>query len=121
MTADDANAMIALGENVNVEFKAKLSSTNAKAICKEIAALAATTGGHLFVGVSDDGDIIGLENALEIRDKIERWSADLIIPPPVMNPTIVKVAGVEILVVEVANGTAPLYSFDDRFYIRVGT
>lgn len=121
MTADDAYTMIDLGENLNVEFKAKLSSTNAKAICKEIAALAATTGGHLFVGVADNGHIVGLENALDIRDKLERWSAELIVPPPVINPTIVEVAGLEILVVEVANGTAPLYSFDDRFYIRVGT
>jgi len=121
MTADEAETIIALGENLNVEFKAKLSSTNAKAICKEIAALAATTGGHLFVGVADDGNILGLESPCDVRDKIERWSADSIVPPPVINPTVLKLAGLEVLVVEVANGTAPLYSFDDRFYIRVGT
>lgn len=70
MTADEAEKIISLGENLNVEFKAGLSSNNPKAICKEIAALAATTGGYLFIGVSDSGEILGIDDPFVIRDKI---------------------------------------------------
>nr|WP_255602392.1 RNA-binding domain-containing protein [Polymorphobacter megasporae] len=73
------------------------------------------------MGVSDRGKLIGLDDARVLRDKIERWTADLISPPPMINPIIIDISGLNILVVEVANGTAPFYGYDGRFYARVGT
>ena len=41
----------------------ELKSTVVSDICKEIIAFANTKGGTLYVGVADDGSIIGVDNA----------------------------------------------------------
>ena len=45
-------------ENVNVEFKREYVPD----IRKEVIAFANTEGGTVYIGVSDDGTVIGVEN-----------------------------------------------------------
>lgn len=53
--------------------------------------------------------------------KIERWTADLVVPTPLIDPKVVAIGEKEIVIVEVANGASPIYSYDGRFYGRIGT
>lgn len=47
-----------LFENENIEFKAKLSDE----IYKEVIAFANTDGGMIYIGIDDQGNVVGLEN-----------------------------------------------------------
>ncbi len=52
-----------IGEDLNYEFKATLNEENPIKWAKTIVAYANSTGGTIFVGVSDDGEAFGLDIA----------------------------------------------------------
>lgn len=52
--------MIETGESSTVEFKRK--TTNPVKLAKEISAFANTKGGYLFIGVEDNGKIVGVHS-----------------------------------------------------------
>ncbi|MEP5613655.1 MAG: ATP-binding protein [Cyclobacteriaceae bacterium] len=63
MELEKARKMIASGEGDLVEFKKKANHPDK--IVREVVAFANTKGGHLFVGVADDGAIAGLKHPEE--------------------------------------------------------
>lgn len=60
------------GKNEHVEFKLKFSSQH---IAKDICAFANTQGGRLYLGVNDDGTILGLTQ--EECDKYSKYLHDI--------------------------------------------
>ncbi|MDI7246075.1 MAG: ATP-binding protein [Bacillota bacterium] len=58
MDASELAERIRAGENLHTEFKAGIG--NANDLACEIVAFANTDGGQLVVGVSDDGDVVGV-------------------------------------------------------------
>ena len=54
--SDFLRIVCAEGEGQKIEFKAKIT-----ALAKEMVAFANASGGSLFLGVSDDGEIVGIE------------------------------------------------------------
>jgi len=52
--------MILKGEHQNQSYK--FANTDTKSIARTIAAFANTDGGHLFFGVKDNGNIVGIES-----------------------------------------------------------
>ena len=90
-------------ENETVELKA----TVVEDIKKEIIAFANCNGGRLYVGVGDDGTVIGLEDADGAALQISNMIRDSIRPDITMfvhYETIVD-DGKDIIVVEVQRGT----------------
>ncbi|MEQ9305314.1 MAG: ATP-binding protein [Marinoscillum sp.] len=63
MEIREIKRMIYGGENEQVEFKRKIS--HPEKVIREVVAFANTKGGHLFVGVDDDGTIVGSKYADE--------------------------------------------------------
>lgn len=59
MDIQDVRRWVAQGESEKVEFKKKV--THPEKIVKELVAFANTSGGHLFIGVNDDGLISGVK------------------------------------------------------------
>lgn len=51
--------LIAKGEGSSIEFKKK--ANHPEKIIREVVAFANTNGGHLFIGVSDDGTLSGIK------------------------------------------------------------
>lgn len=121
MDSDALDLLITAGESLTVEFKASLSQNQERDICKEIAALSTAQGGTLLIGVSDDKNIIGIDEPSFIINKIERWCIDLVAPQPVINCYPINLRNKTIVVVEVSNGISPIYSYREKFYTRVGT
>lgn len=72
------------GESSKLEFKRKIASP--KKIAKEFSAFANTKGGHLIVGVDDDGTIYGIPSEKAAIDEIEKACTFFIDPP--IKPTI---------------------------------
>ncbi|RSC31104.1 DUF262 domain-containing protein [Agrobacterium sp. FDAARGOS_525] len=141
--------LIAEGENEEVEFKQtlrwdiKLGTVNKElegVIMKTIAAFANAHGGTLLIGVSDNGEITGLDNDYKSlnggnRDKFELHLKTLIINTfgEAFAATKVKLAfpevdEKEICRVDILPANKPIYikladkggAVQDRFYVRNG-
>ena len=68
MNREELNALIGSGENSGVEFKR--DELRPERVAREIAALLNLEGGHLLLGVEDDGAITGLKRD---RRQAEEW------------------------------------------------
>ena len=69
-----------LFESENIEFKAKLSDE----IYKEVIAFANTDGGTIYIGVDDEGNVIGLENVDDSYTRLTNGIRDAIQPDVTM-------------------------------------
>jgi len=67
-------------ESEVVELKSEVVSD----ICKEVIAFANTKGGTLYIGVNDDGRIVGIENADKVTLQISNMIQDSIKPDVTM-------------------------------------
>jgi len=110
-------------EGINVEFKRELSRKQRRDVCKEVAAFASTEGGSVFIGIDDDGCVYGIidEKPELQRDTISRFINTYISPIPIFNINIITFRGVDIIEIVVENGPHPIYYYDGKPYIRVGT
>lgn len=96
-----------------------------KSWCKSISAFANTAGGILIFGISDTGDIIGLEHAEKDADNISEIIKNRIIPTPDFLLRFYKTSdNRKLIILEVHKGeeTPYYYSADGtaEAYMRVG-
>jgi len=112
---------IASGEGQHREFKRLID--NPESVAGEIVAFANSEGGALYVGVDDDGRIIGLSDANTTFQSLTNICRDRCIPP--ISPVIEQytVSGQDIIVLTVRpelNRSKPYRTAGGRFYIRAG-
>lgn len=69
MKRHELRELIAAGESSTLEFKRKF--TTVEKIAREIIALANTTGGHLLLGVDDNGKVVGVDSEKEQIDQLQ--------------------------------------------------
>lgn len=111
------------GEGQRVEFKREYPS-NASELSKEIAAFASSNAGKIIIGVTDDGELVGLDD-LDTpvgRDQLARRIEGLCTNnvKPAITP-VIKYAqedGKNVLVIEVPRGQQPIYYSHNRPYVR---
>ena len=111
MSDDVLSALTALGEGFTTEFKSSVPSNRGAEIC----AFANASGGVILLGVTDDGDIVGIVEHNRVKSQVQTTarSAD--------PPTAVDVESVgDVLRVTVPEQHGKPYSFGGRFYIREG-
>jgi predicted HTH transcriptional regulator len=84
MTLQELQQLASLGEGVSLEFKRRVPRP--ERIAKEVVALANTRGGRLLLGVSDDGEIVGLDDVSEEAFLLRR-ALETCIEPPVAYTT----------------------------------
>lgn len=104
----------------------KESAANSDRLSEAICAFANDMPGYgepgvLFVGVSDNGAVLGRP----VTDELLRHLADLrdqgtILPPPTMTVRKLRVDGGDVAVIEVRPSMTPPVRFKGRVYIRVG-
>ena len=113
----------ARGEGPNLEFKEEFPS-NAQKLGQEIAAFATSGGGIILIGVSDVGELTGLEDAEtpQARDNLVRRIEGICRGPvkPSIIPSVVFAVEAErtVLVISVPNGTQPVYYCQSIPYVR---
>ncbi len=102
------------GESEKVEFKSKVS----KDIGEEICALANSEGGYIFVGISDEGDLLGCD----IKVSKERISQHLnnITPPVEIEYDQLKIDDKDILIAKVPK-LDHLCGIGGTVFLRTGT
>ncbi len=112
-------------ENVDVEFK----SIYVKNVKNEVAAFANTEGGVIYIGINDEGTVVGVENADETMLKVASALRDGIKPDimPFVQIRTVTRENKQIVEIEVAVGTARPYYLSDKglrpegVYVRRGS
>ena len=119
----DLPVLRAQGEGQHLEY-IKIFPQNTRDLAKEIAAFATSNQGTILIGVSDSGDLIGLEgaNKPEERDNLLKRLEGIC--RGTVKPAITPVAkfAVErelvVLVVSVPNGRQPVYYSSNTPYVR---
>ena len=68
MNKNELDFILQEGEGLNVEFK---ESFDSKSLAKEMVAFANSEGGRIFLGISDDGKIKGIEITNKLKSQIQ--------------------------------------------------
>ncbi len=113
--------LIAQGEHEHQDFKHQIS--DAKKIARSISAFANHSGGHLLVGVKDNGRIAGVSSDEEAY-MVEQAATMYCKPPQSLQWRVYRVEGKNVLKVDIAEATEkPVLAPDEhgqwRAYFRV--
>jgi len=103
--------LIALGEGFTTEFK-RAGTSN---LGREICAFANATGGVILIGVTDSGQIIGVDNHNRLKSEVQAIARTA--DPPIAVD--VESAGGVLLVTVPPQHSKP-YSFGGKFFMRKG-
>ena len=79
MTVSGLHKIISRGEDSKTQFKRQFSSIDA--LAAEIAAMLNSDGGQIIVGISDSGEIIGIEDLRKLNQWISNACSQKIEPP----------------------------------------
>lgn len=100
-------------ENVTTEFKEldRESGAIPSSTAKEIVAFANTEGGKLYLGIADDGSVIGIDNVESVMNRLTNLVHDTILPDlmPFIQVRPVNMDGKDVVVVDVSVGTERPY------------
>ena len=100
------------GEDYFVEFKENIDKT----LAKEMVAFSNSQGGKIFVGVTDFGEIKGVEITNKLKSQIQDIARNCD-PPILVNISSYKK---NILIIEIPEGNKKPYSCSQGFFIRNG-
>ncbi|OON27147.1 hypothetical protein BSA16_33575 [Micromonospora sp. Rc5] len=121
----DASVLVAGGETEYVEFKQEVPiGESRKKMLKTVAAFASGEGGTVLIGVTDDGQIAGVD-ATKLDEQMRALRSmirDSIDPDPPVKVRPVSLDGKNVLLVEVSAG-GRWYAYNPKrpeFYLRRG-
>ncbi|MBC8438162.1 MAG: putative DNA binding domain-containing protein [Deltaproteobacteria bacterium] len=111
-------------EGKTIEFKQDLSSS--KSMMKALVAFANTAGGRLIIGVSDDRQILGVEDPLSQEERLCSMIADSIVPRLVPNIEMITIEDKTLLIAEVfLSSSRPHFlrskGAETGVYVRLGS
>ncbi len=128
MKAKELKEIVSQGESGVLEFKRK--ATTPEKLAREIAALANTKGGHLLIGIDDDGTFVGVRSEKSELDIVEQACTFHITPPITPEIEIIEYKGKDIVVLKISESTEKPHTIEildsetdkivRRAYIRLG-
>lgn len=111
--------IIEAGETEILEFKGGWPGS-ATRVAKELVAFANTWGGVLIFGISDDREVIGVEDVDEVKNRVTGVAHQNIDPSLDVNIETRTVDDEEIVLVKVPRGPDQPYSTEEKVYRRKG-
>ncbi|GAB5465941.1 MAG: hypothetical protein Kapaf2KO_13770 [Candidatus Kapaibacteriales bacterium] len=128
LTARNALDIISGGESTTVEFKKKVNTPSK--IAKEIAAMANSKGGYLFIGVEDNGKICGIFSEKSDLQQVRKATSFYTLPNVPVETDVINLKGKDILIVKIPDSDQkPHYLIVDdpetkrtekKIFIRMG-
>lgn len=103
-------------ERIKLKANAKL-----EVIAKEITGFINSHGGDLILGVDDNKDIIGIDNAEQFAMDIQNYLTDNIVPIAPISVLSLTYKHKELILISVWEGAKKPYSFKQVIYNRVGS
>lgn len=100
-----------ISECTDYDFKLTLEERKPKSWLKSVSAFANGKGGTLFFGVSDKGEIVGVENSKHIIGKISELIKERIEPTPVFKVQAFKQNKVTLVRVDIISGNFMPYYY----------
>ncbi len=104
-------------EGVRLEFKAK---PNIDAIAKSITSFINTQGGDLVVGIDDNKNVLGIENAQQQSIMIQNSLVELIKPTAPISVHVINYKKKEVILISVWEGAKKPYQYKGAIYNRIG-
>lgn len=100
-------------EGVDIEFKEldRKKGTLPDSVPKEIVAFVNTEGGEIYIGISNDGSVIGVENTDDVMTRISNVAHDTILPDvmPFIQIRPLQMDGKQVVKITVTVGTERPY------------
>lgn len=113
-----------IGEATEYDKKVALEERKPKSWCKSISAFANSFGGKLIFGISDDDEIVGVEDVKSDGEKISEMIKTKLNPIPKFKLSYEAVDGKNLVIVEVLTGdeTPYYYSGEGQLiaFVRLG-
>ena len=113
-----------IGEATEYDKKTALEVRKPKSWCKSVSAFANTLGGALLFGITDEGQVVGLENPSEDAEKISEIIKNKLDPIPEFRLRFEEEDGKILIILDIFKGeeTPYYYSGDGvlEAYVRVG-
>ena len=111
-------------EGKTLEFKRDFSSP--RPIMKTLVAFANTAGGKLIIGIEDDKKLVGVDDPLEMEERIASTIADSIAPHLVPSIEMITVKGKTLIVIETyLSSSRPHYlksiGMESGVFVRLGS
>ena len=120
MDIEELFELIEKRETLHVDFKEQVPRSNEE-IAKDLVCFANTDGGRIIIGVSENGEIIGVQNPDEILRRIDDIAFNRCEPPITIVPETLKINDKWIVVINIPKGEQrPYRTSSGRFYIRSG-
>ena len=116
-TASELKQLLSLGENQTLEF---LTSCELQHCGPQVCAFLNTQGGYLLCGVSNQGQINGVENTAIVAEQLESQLKSSIQPLVLFSVVVQVVEDKQLIVIEVPAGKDIPYAFNSDIYVRVG-
>ena len=111
MNKEELKFVLQEGEGLKIEFKESFD----KSVAKEIVAFANSTGGKIFLGVNDKGNIKGVKITNKLKSQIQDLANNC---DPLIKIKLKQLEG--ILIIEIEEGKDKPYSCSSGFYLRQG-
>jgi hypothetical protein len=119
MSPQEALAIMTLGEGQRLEFKQSLSLK--RQIIEALCGLLNADGGRVLVGVTDNGEVVGVDLGRRTLETLAGDIANSIEPQPVPTIEVVEIDEGSVVVLTVqARRPGVVYFADGRAWIRVG-
>lgn len=109
------NNLLQKDESVRLELKTTAHITS---IAKTITAFINTQGGDILIGVSDNKEIIGVENANRLRNRIQHQLIDSIIPNAPISSQVIRYKGKDLILISVWEGANKPYQYKGQIFTR---
>ncbi len=119
MTTDQfIKDIIKAGESETLELK---ETARKEVIARVVCSLLNGNGGQVLIGVSDNGNIVGIKNAETLSADLQNYLTREIIPESSVSVSIEKYQEKKILFVKVSAGSKQPYVFDGGIFYRRGS
>jgi ATP-dependent DNA helicase RecG len=109
------NNLLQKEESTRLELKTTAHITT---IAKTITAFINTQGGDLLIGVGDDKKIIGVENAVRLRNRIQDQLIDRIKPNAPISSQVIRYKGKDLILISVWEGANKPYQYKSQIFTR---
>lgn len=123
MNADKFRTLSKEGETSKIEYKSCTEEVS-ESLYETVCSFLNHAGGHILVGVSDDGTIVGVNPAKgeSLKDNIITCinNAELFLPCPYFTPQIMNIDGRVVLQLEIPCGEY-VYRYKGRYWDRNGS
>ena len=113
------------GEGQDVEFKQAKPGNNK--LARKIAAFATSNAGRIFLGITDEGRVVGLRNCQgskerdDLRNDIDNICSNNVRPPITAGIEFVEWDGMTVCAISVPKGLASIYYVNNVPYVRRGS